>query len=67
MQVISALYDNGQFLLMEQPLIKKAKVLITFTDEVESQISEEIPVFRLGEIFECSREEIYDEYLSSRY
>jgi hypothetical protein len=65
---IEAVYDNGEFFLEEIPNVKKAKVFITFIQEindVKGKIT--FPTKKLGKIKRIEREDLYGDYLSDRY
>lgn len=66
---IEAVYENGEFLLEEIPTVNKARVLITFMQEIIDDTSGKIkfPTKKLGKIKNIEREEIYGNYLSDRY
>lgn len=66
---IEAVYDNGEFFLDESPNVKKARVLITFLQEINDDVKEKIkfPTKKLGRIKKIDREELYGDYLSDRY
>ena len=66
---IEAVYDNGEFFLEENPNVKKARVLITFIQEMKNDVRNKIkfPTKKLGRIKNIDREELYGDYLSDRY
>jgi hypothetical protein len=66
---IEAVYNNGEFLLEEIPTVHKARVLITFMQEINDDVTGKItfPTKKLGRIKNIGREEIYGDYLSDRY
>ena len=66
---IEAVYDNGEFLLAEVPDVKKARVLITFIQETNEDVKNNIkfPTKKLGRIKDIDREKLYGDYLSDRY
>ncbi|MGE5342811.1 MAG: hypothetical protein ACM3SY_15160 [Candidatus Omnitrophota bacterium] len=66
---IEAVYDNGEFLLEETPTVTRARVLITFMQEINDDVNGKIkfPTRKLGKIKSIEREEIYGNYLSDRY
>ncbi|MGE5342806.1 MAG: hypothetical protein ACM3SY_15135 [Candidatus Omnitrophota bacterium] len=49
---IEAVYDNGEFLLEEIPAVTKARVLITFMQEIKDDVNGKIkfPTRKLGKI-----------------
>ncbi len=49
---IEAIYDNGQFYFEEKPDVKKARVLITFIQEIDGKTKGKIkfPTKKLGKI-----------------
>lgn len=49
---IEAIYDNGQLFLEEQPNVKKARVLITFIQEISKEKKDKIkfPTKKLGKM-----------------
>jgi len=51
-QTIEAVYDNGEFFLEELLPIRKARVFITFVQELEDNIKDKIkfPTKKLGKI-----------------
>ncbi|MCU0288590.1 MAG: hypothetical protein MUF15_19635 [Acidobacteria bacterium] len=67
-KTIEAVYDNGEFLLEEIPTVNKARVLITFMQEINGDVNRKIkfPTKKLGRIKNIEREEIYGDYLSDR-
>jgi predicted DNA-binding antitoxin AbrB/MazE fold protein len=68
-QIIEAVYDNGEFFLEELPPIRKARVFITFVQELEDNIKEKtkFPTKKLGKIKNLERGDFYGEFLSDRY
>jgi hypothetical protein len=66
---IEAVYDNGEFFLEEIPNVKKAKVFITFVQEINDDAKGKIkfPTKKLGKIKRIDREDLYGGYLSDRY
>ena len=66
---IEAVYDNGEFLLEETPNVKKARVLITFIQDIDDDAKGKIkfPTKKLGKIKKIGREDLYGDYLSNRY
>ena len=66
MQTINAIYENGQFILLEEPLFTKSKVKITFYDEVNEELESELPIYKLGKVND-DISEMYDEFLSTRF
>jgi hypothetical protein len=66
---IEAVYDNGEFFLEEIPNVKRAKVFITFIQEINDDVKGKIkfPTKKLGKIKRIEREDIYGDYLSDRY
>ena len=71
-QTIEAVYDNGEFFLEELPPIRKARVFITFVQEmqeIEDDIKGKIkfPTKKLGKIKNLERGDFYGEFLSDRY
>ena len=66
---IEAVYDNGEFFLEEIPNVKKAKVFITFIQEINDDVKGKIkfPTKKLGKIKRIDREDLYGDYLSDRY
>ena len=66
---IEAVYDNGEFFLEEIPNVKKAKVFITFIQEINDDVKGKIkfPTKKLGKIKRIEREDLYGDYLSDRY
>jgi predicted DNA-binding antitoxin AbrB/MazE fold protein len=68
MHTVDAIYDNGKLILFEKIKIKKAKVKITFLEEiVNKKIKLQFPTQNLGEIYNLDRNDLYDEYLSARH
>ncbi|HLP49101.1 MAG TPA: hypothetical protein VK469_24375 [Candidatus Kapabacteria bacterium] len=55
---IEAVYNNGEFLLEEIPRVKKARVLITFMQEINDDVNGKIkfPTKKLGRIKNIGRE-----------
>ena len=49
---IEAVYDNGKFYLEEVPNIKKARVFITFIQEIKDDVKGKVkfPTKKLGKI-----------------
>jgi len=66
---IEAVYDNGEFFLEEIPHVKKARVLITFLQDIDDDAKDKIkfPTKKLGKIKKIEREDLYGDYLSNRY
>ncbi|MCK4765455.1 MAG: hypothetical protein KAW12_24850 [Candidatus Aminicenantes bacterium] len=66
---IEAVYDNGEFYLEEVPNIKKARVFITFIQEIKDDVKGKVkfPTKKLGKIMNIEREGFYGDYLSDRY
>jgi hypothetical protein len=66
---IEAVYDNGEFFLEEIPNVKRAKVFITFIQEINDDVKGKIkfPTKKLGKIKRIDREDLYGDYLSDRY
>lgn len=57
---IEAVYDNGEFLLEEVPNVKKARVLITFLQDIDDDVKNKIkfPTKKLGKIKKIEREDL---------
>ncbi len=71
-RTIEAVYNNGEFTLAEQPTVKRAKVLITFVGDMDTESTEtfdkiKFPTRKLGKIFETERGDLYGDYLSDRF
>jgi hypothetical protein len=66
---IETVYYNGEFFLEEIPNIKKARVLITFIQEINEDMKGKIkfPTKKLGKIMNIGREDLYGDYLSDRH
>ena len=66
---IEAVYDNGEFFLEEIPNVKKARVLITFLQDIDDDVKDKIkfPTKKLGKIKKIEREDLYGDYLSEVY
>jgi hypothetical protein len=68
LRIIEAIYEKGKITLLEDPKVKKAKVLVTFLSEFDKiKTKNKFPTKSLGNMKEFDRSEIYGEYLSSRF
>jgi hypothetical protein len=69
MVTIEAVYDNGNILILHEPIPIKAKVLISFIEEINSKPKQfkEFPTRSLGKMAEFNRNEFYEEFLSDRF
>ena len=63
---VEAIYDDGRLYFDEKPKVKKARVLITFIQEINDKTKNKIkfPTKKLGKIKNIERESLYGEYLS---
>jgi hypothetical protein len=68
MTTIEAIYDNGNIIFMEKPPVKKAKITVTFIEEIiERTDTIKFPTGDLGKMKNLNRSNLYEEYLSDRY
>ena len=68
MNTYEAIYDNGKVIFLVQPKINKARIKVTFLEELTEPKKELVfPTKNLGLIKEFNREDLYEEYLSDRF
>jgi hypothetical protein len=68
MQTIEAIYDNGKIIMLEKPSFTKARVRITFIQELDkNDVKVEFPVKKLGKMKKIDKNNLYEEYLSNRF
>ena len=69
METIEAIYDYGKIIYFEKPKRIRAKIKITFLEEIkpDETVGKNFPTKRLGNIKDFNRENFYEEYISDRY